>query len=87
MLADDPPPGVVAWLVDGTTDRIQAHIQGPPDTPYEAGNFLLELTVPTRDPFEPPKARFVTPIYHPNIDDGGRICLDTLKMAPQVLGH
>ena len=38
-----------------------------------------------RYPFEPPKVRFLTPIYHPNIDDGVRICLDTLKMQPQVL--
>ena len=52
---------------------------GPPDTPYAGGAFNIELQIPPRYPFVPPKARFLTPIYHPNIDDGGRICLDTLK--------
>lgn len=37
-----------------------------------------------RYPFEPPKIRFLTPIYHPNIDNAGRICLDALKLPPKV---
>ncbi|CAM9495749.1 unnamed protein product, partial [Phaeothamnion confervicola] len=82
MLTMEPPPGVSGWVVDDDVTHLQANIQGPEDSPYERGTFLLDLQVPDRYPFEPPKARFVTPIYHPNIDDGGRICLDTLKMQP-----
>ncbi|KPP70694.1 ubiquitin-conjugating enzyme E2 T-like, partial [Scleropages formosus] len=60
-----------------------AEIVGGVDTPYEGGVFTLEITIPERYPFEPPKIRFLTPIYHPNIDNGGRICLDALKLPPK----
>ncbi len=31
---------------------------------------------------EPPKVRFLTKLYHPNVDKLGRICLDILKASP-----
>ena len=54
-------------------------IRGPQDSPYEGGVFELELFLPEEYPMAAPKVRFLTKIYHPNIDTLGRICLDILK--------
>merc|ERR1711975_50841 len=54
-------------------------IMGPADTPYHGGMFKLELFLPEDYPMAAPKVRFLTKIYHPNIDKLGRICLDVLK--------
>lgn len=43
------------------------------------GIFKLELFLPSDYPMAPPKIRFLTQIYHPNVDKLGRICLDILK--------
>ena len=80
-LTSSPPEGVSAWPAgDGSSlQHLEARLIGPEDTPYEGGVFALDVSVPDRYPFEPPRVRFVTPVYHPNIDAAGRICLDTLK--------
>lgn len=46
------------------------------------GVFKLELFLPDDYPMTPPKIRFLTKIFHPNVDKLGRICLDVLKSAP-----
>lgn len=43
------------------------------------GVFKLELFLPEDYPMTPPKIRFLTKIFHPNVDKLGRICLDVLK--------
>jgi ubiquitin-conjugating enzyme E2 T len=56
---------------------------GEAGTPFEGGEFRLAVDIPERYPFEPPRVRFTTPVYHPNVDSTGRICHDSLKMKPK----
>jgi ubiquitin-conjugating enzyme (huntingtin interacting protein 2) len=69
----------VELINDSYTD-LRGEIAGPPDTPYEGGKFVLEIKIPETYPFNPPKVRFITKIWHPNISSvTGAICLDILK--------
>lgn len=42
-------------------------LQGPSETPYEAGIFQLAFSVPEQYPLQPPQVRFLTKIFHPNV--------------------
>eukprot|EP01056_Protomagalhaensia_sp_Gyna25_P003593 Protomagalhaensia_sp_Gyna_25__3592@NODE_3229_length_669_cov_246_077778_g2707_i0_p1_GENE_NODE_3229_length_669_cov_246_077778_g2707_i0NODE_3229_length_669_cov_246_077778_g2707_i0_p1_ORF_typecomplete_len154_score21_90UQ_con/PF00179_26/8_6e49ProkE2_B/PF14461_6/7_2e09RWD/PF05773_22/0_015UEV/PF05743_13/0_057_NODE_3229_length_669_cov_246_077778_g2707_i050511 len=78
-LKHDCPPGIEAEPDSHNQRYFRIKVEGPQGTVYEGGIYKLELFLPESYPMEPPKVRFLTKIYHPNIDKLGRICLDVLK--------
>lgn len=75
----DAVPGIKAGPQGEDLYHWSAVLAGPEGSPYEGGAFELDVRLPTRYPMEPPKVKFRTPIFHPNVGSGGDICLDILQ--------
>jgi len=78
-LLAEPVAGISATPYADNLRYFAVAIEGPGDSPYERGIFQLELFLPQDYPMAPPRVRFLTKMYHPNVDKLGRICLDILK--------
>ncbi|XP_044732857.1 ubiquitin-conjugating enzyme E2 S isoform X2 [Chrysoperla carnea] len=78
-LASQPPEGIKVNLNDEDVTDIQAFIDGPSGTPYAGGIFKVKLVLGKDFPQGPPKAFFLTKIFHPNVSNNGEICVNTLK--------
>ena len=78
-LMQEPVPGISAVPDESNARYFKVVVAGPEGSPFQGGVFKLELFLPEDYPMSAPKVRFITKIYHPNIDKLGRICLDILK--------
>lgn len=52
---------------------------GPEKTPYENGVFVLSVIFPKEYPSTAPTIKFLSKVYHPNINMQGDVCLAQLK--------
>ena len=67
---DNHVPGKPGWR------HLVGTITGPEGTAYEGGVFDVDILIPKEYPFEPPKMKFNTKIWHPNVSSQtGAICL------------
>ncbi|KAH8315117.1 hypothetical protein KR059_009501 [Drosophila kikkawai] len=78
ILANPPPYCCVSIKALDLTHWV-AIINGPIETVYEGGHFRLDINFPSAYPFKPPMIRFVTRVYHCNVDKYGAICMDLLR--------
>lgn len=70
---------VSADSVDNDLTHWKAWLKGPEGTPYSGGLFDIDIEIPAEYPYNPPKMKFDTKIWHPNISSQtGAICLDVL---------
>jgi ubiquitin-protein ligase len=54
-------------------------LHGPPDSIYEGHKIKLHLTLTSEYPHKSPVIKFITKMFHPNIDHNGKLCLDILN--------
>ena len=55
-------------------------ITGSKDGVFEGTEYKLSLSFPNDYPFKPPKVKFETACFHPNVDVHGNVCLDILQV-------
>ena len=76
----EPCHGITAFPENDDLLNWIGTITGPEGTVYDKRSYKVSMRFPGNYPFAPPLCRFETPIFHPNVDEKGGICLDILKV-------
>ena len=78
-LTKNPVDGFSVGLLNDSDIYVwQVMIMGPSDTYYDGGMFQATLTFPKDYPNNPPKMKFTSEIWHPNVYKNGDVCISIL---------
>ncbi|KAF2749362.1 ubiquitin-conjugating enzyme E2 15 [Sporormia fimetaria CBS 119925] len=79
MQNDKEISGISCGLVDNNVYEWEVMLMINDDMKYYGGGFFrARLSFPADYPHMPPKMRFETPIFHPNIYPNGEVCISIL---------
>ncbi|EPS39856.1 hypothetical protein H072_6232 [Dactylellina haptotyla CBS 200.50] len=73
-IALNPHPYYDVYVCDENMGFWKVIMQGPSQSAYSTGAFSIYLDMDESYPLFAPKARFITPILHPNINKHGKVC-------------
>jgi len=82
-LMDHPTEGILAGpLSEDSFTEWECFVAGPTDTPFEGGVFRACISFPSDYPLSPPKMKFTSALWHPNIYGtgarAGEVCISIL---------
>jgi len=78
-LTKKPVEGFSAGLVDDDNlFKWEVMVMGPTDSFYEGGFFKAHLMFPQDYPQKPPKMKFISEFWHPNVSKDGEVCISIL---------
>ena len=74
------PSGVALLVSESRMDLLRAVFEGPADTPYEGGLFIIDICLPAEYPAVPPKCFYWSygKYLNPNLYLNGKVCLSLL---------
>jgi len=87
QLIKEPNPYYSVCLDNKNLFKWNILLFGPIDTVFEGGIFNCVLEFPAKYPNEPPKFKFVSNIYHPNIFSDGLVCMSILHAGQDIYGY
>mgnify|MGYP001033044928 CR=1 FL=1 len=81
LLQQDPIPGVNILWPNNSINEMVAEITAPEDSIYHDDIFTVKFSFDANYPRSPPRVVMLTPIFHPNIDSKGSVCLISLRKS------